>query len=72
MKEGIPMGAIATTEAWREAQRVQNPPPDCPKCRRHNEGKNGWHAYNVIDEAPAAGCGNCGYVVLLTERYHGV
>ena len=33
----------------------------CPRCQN-----TAWHNYRLIPQAPAAGCGRCGLVVLLT------
>lgn len=44
-------------------ERVDTPPDACPRC-----GETWWAAYRLIDVAPACGCNNCGYLVLLKEK----
>ncbi len=36
---------------------------DCPRCKR----RTSLQAYRLIPGAPAAGCGQCGFVTYLTE-----
>jgi hypothetical protein len=66
------MNATKEVKSWRDAERVKAPPVLCPRCQWIPRGSRAtrWQSYRVIDEAPAAGCGNCGYIVLLTEPYH--
>jgi hypothetical protein len=49
-------------------ERVAKPPKLCPRCGRDNEKRVGWQQYKLIPDAPAAGCGNCGYIVYITRE----
>jgi len=56
-------------------ERVATPPEHCPSCNRKNGGDTvitgGWHPYIHIPDAPAVGCGACGYVVYVEGAFLG-
>ncbi len=51
-------------------ERVDKLPSPCPGCGRKNVDEQ-WVHYRLIPGAPAAGCGNCGHVIYVTDTRFG-